>query len=167
MAHRRIVRSSGPRRKTTWIGAADQDSIAIATGASGIIGSFPFGGPATIVRVRGILNIQPQTAAADLSISGAFGACFVQNEAFAAGAASLPRPFDDSSGNAWFVHQFVSYRLEFLDATGVISPMGFRADIDSKAMRKVNENLTMVFMYESQSGAANVTAHMRMLVKVA
>ena len=67
----------------------------------------------------------------------------------------------------WYVWQAVSSRYEFHDATGSLMPFGIAYDIDSKAMRKAVENQTIVMMYESQSGAVNVTAHIRTLVKLA
>ena len=92
--------------------------------------------------------------------------CVVSDEAFVAGAAAIPRPFDDAFWNGWFVWQAVSVRFEFLDATGTIMPFGQQYTIDSKSMRKVGANETVVLMYESQSGAVNLTAHMRILLKL-
>ncbi len=117
----------------------------------------------TIVRTRGILSIRPQTFGADLAIGGAFGVCVVSDEAFAAGSGSIPRPFDDADWGGWLVWRSFEDFYEFGDSTGV-RRQAIQMEIDSKVMRKVTVNETIVFMCESQTGALNVAAHLRMLL---
>ncbi len=164
-------RGRGPRRVPTWIGSADQLYINLASGASGIQQSFDPGASGldkpTIVRVRGLFSVKLQTYAADLDVAGALGMCIVSNEAFTAGAASIPRPHDDSNWDGWFVWQAFSFRYEFNDATGSQFPASWDVQVDSKAMRKVTENETVVVMVENLAGAMASAFSFCMLVLLA
>ena len=170
MARRsRFTPRSGGRkaRQSLWIAPADQAFINVSAGASAIVGSFAPDDSnmmhPTVVRTRGEVTINPQTFGADLTLSGAFGVCIVSDEALAAGAASIPRPFDDAAWGGWYVWQSFAYRLEFNDATGLLLPAGVSYQVDSKAMRKVSANESVVLMCESQSGALQVAMHLRTL----
>ena len=160
------------RRKSTWIGPADQAYVGVNTGLSVIIQSFdPAAGSAltqpTIVRTRGLMSVKLQVYSADLDCAGALGMCIVSDEAFAAGAASIPRPFDDANWDGWFVWVPWVFRFSFDDATGTQFPASYQVEIDSKAMRKVSDNETVVVMAESQVGAVSVAANFRQLYKLA
>ncbi len=96
--------------------------MAVATNASTIIGSFDAATSGllkpTIVWTRGQVSIAPDVFSADVDIVGAFGIGIVSDQAFAAGAGSIPRPFTQSDWDGWFVWRSFSMRFEFADATG-------------------------------------------------
>ena len=162
-----LTRGGRKNRQTTWVAPADQNTVSVASGASVIIGSFAPDDAGmlhpTIVRVRGEVSIRPNSFGADVAISGAFGMAIVSDDAFAAGTASIPRPFDDAEWGGWFVWQSFSNHVESIDQTGVVFPGSISYQVDSKAMRKVGENETMVLMCESQSGAIEIAMHVRTL----
>ena len=161
--------SSGKRRQTTWVGPADQNYVAVATGAKTILASFD---PAaaglvkpTIVRNRGLLFVRPQVVTASLTLAGAWGIGVVTDRAFAAGAASIPGPFTDADWDGWMA--WGSWLQHWL----VVSQIGSLYDsiempIESKGMRKIADDETLVFMIESQSGAASVGMLCRTLFKL-
>jgi len=120
----------------------------------------------TIVRTRGIISIKLTSYAADLDFCGVLGMGIVSDEALAAGAASIPRPFDDADWPGWFVWEPFCSRFEFLDATGTKFPAALSWKFDSKAMRKVRVNETVVVMVESQSGAFETAVFFRQLYKL-
>ncbi len=91
----------------------------------------------------------------------------VSDQAFAAGAVSIPGPWSDPDWGGWFVWIPWSFRFEFVSGTGIQMPGSVQIPIDSKAMRKVQPNETLVVMLESQSAAVTVAASFRMLVKLA
>ena len=160
------VRSRAPKRKTVWVGTADQGAVSLASGGSAIVSSFDPSSfailKATIARVRGEINVFPQVTTADLSINGAYGLCVVSDEAFAAGAASIPRPFDDDDWAGWLVHGYFSNRVI---ASAVDNGLWITSKaIDSKAMRKVGPGETVVWMIESQGGAISVLFNARVLI---
>jgi len=159
----------GPRRQSTWIAPADQSYISVASGTSGIISFFD---PAaaglvapTVVRTRGAVSIRPSVFNADVAISGAFGAAIVTDQAFAAGAASLPRVFDDADWGGWFMWRSFAHHYEFHDPTGTLLG-SWDAEVDSKAMRKVTDNETIILMCESQTGGLQIAMPLRFLLKM-
>ena len=163
---------SGPKRVTSWVGPADQAFLSVATGAKVIISIFtlatsvPSLDRPTIVRTRGEVSVHPASAAADVSIVGAFGLAVVSTDAFAAGVASIPGPFDDADWEGWYVWRSFSFRYELLDATA--SLIFTRSwEVDSKAMRRLGTNTTCVAVAESQSGAFEISMPLRTLIKLA
>ncbi len=175
MAIRRVVRgfpvARGARRRTQWVGPADQQYVAVATTAKTLIGSFtpatavPSMNNPTVVRVRGEVSITPQAFSADVTIVGAYGVAIVSTDAFAAGAASVPGPFDDADWGGWLVWRSFSRIFEFADATGFFWG-SFEQEVDSKAMRKMGSNDTMVLVAESQLGAFFISMPLRFLMKL-
>ena len=145
---RRAFPSSRSSRLTQWIGLAIQGYQNVAGGGAILVASAPFSEPATIMRTRGMLSIGPQNSAADVEVVGAFGVGIVSTEAFNAGVASIPEPFTDADWGGWFVWQAFSFELLFDDATGVMTP-NWNIEINSKAMRKVGPNESVVFICES------------------
>ena len=101
---------------------------------------------------------------------GAFGVCVVNDDAFAAGVASIPGPFTDAASDLWFVHQFLYVRTEFHSAIG-IQEIGHELtwEIDSKAMRKVAPEQTIAFVIENghASFGAIGLANLRILTTLA
>ncbi len=158
------------RRVSTWVAPADQDTVSVASGASVIVASFDASGNGmlapTIVRSRGEVAVRNTAFGADVVIGGAFGICVVSDEAFAAGTASIPRPFDDADWGGWFVWQSFESLFSFDDATGNlgVNNTSLRYQVDSKAMRKVSDGETIVMMAESQTGALVIAMHIRMLL---
>jgi len=164
---RRTFPSRGNRRIPTWVGPADQSYVSVGSGLSVLIASFAPEDASivkpTVVRVRGQVSIKLNSYAADLDIAGAFGMCVVSDEAFVAGAASIPRPFDDADWDGWFVWRSFAAHYELLDATGAFLA-SYEFEVDSKAMRKVTSNETIVMMCESQTGAVQISMGLRTLL---
>jgi len=165
-----LTRNRGPKRQVTWFGPADQGHVAVATTTKVIIASID---PAasglekpTIVRTRGMIGVRPDSGvAADTAFVGAFGIGIVSDQAFAAGVASVPGPFDQGDWDGWFVWQSFQATWDFNSAVGV-EPLEVEYEIDSKAMRKVSDNETVVFVAESQAGAFDISVPLRMLFKL-
>ncbi len=141
--------------------------MSVASAGATILASFAFETPATIVRIRGMLSIELQTYAADLDIAGAVGMGIVSAEAFAAGVASVPEPFTDADWGGWMMWRSFAHRFEFVSNTGSFFPAEWTMEIDSKAMRKVDNNEVLIIVAESQSGAIAVASPLRVLIKLA
>ncbi len=143
MAH---ARRSGRPVDLSWIGtcggatsvdlAADTamtpQSLGVATG------SF------TVMRLRGHIYVQLDSGAVDERALLAFGIMPVSDDAFAAGAASMPSPSADLDAS-WMWHAFASV------SSGAFSSeqpqAGFmRIEIDGKAMRRLKSNETLALL---------------------
>ena len=159
------------RRKTTWIGPADQGFIAVANGTGVIISSFtpsttvPSLAQPTVVRTRGSVSIKPEAASADLEIVGAYGLCVVSSQALAAGVASVPTPWNEPGWDGWFVWRSFSLDFEFETSVG-FGRNALHQEVDSKAMRKVQANEAVVLVAESQAGGFEISMPLRMLMKL-
>ncbi len=120
----------------------------------------------TVVRTRGEVSIRPAVgAAADVGIVGAYGLAVVSTDAFAAGVASIPQPFQDADWGGWFVWRSFSINFEFVSAIGQ-GLSQHNQEVDSKAMRKVDTNETIVLIAESQAGAFDISMPLRLLFKL-
>ena len=97
---------------------------------------------------------------------GAFGMAIVTDAASAIGATAIPGPWTDSSWDGWFVWEPFGFRFESVTQVGVF--MASREIvIDSKAMRKLNDEETIVMMVESEAEDFRLGIGLRMLFKLA
>ncbi len=169
MAHRRGFTRGGSKRQVTWVGPADQGFVSVGTGAKVIVATFAAGTSfekPTVVRTRGAVAVEATSFGADLEFTGAYGLGVVSDQAVAAGVASIPGPWSDSDWDGWFVWRSFAARVEFSDATGILFPASLQHEVDSKSMRKVSDNETIVLVAESQAGAFSIAMHLRVLMKL-
>ncbi len=173
MAGRRIIRSHlavRPRTFKTWAGS-DATAHAFATVAASsavILSSLSILVDITILRTRGVLAVgSDQVAATEFQI-GAAGICVVTTAAFTAGIASLPTPVTENSWDGWLWYQSFAQRVVFGTAVGLEPQYVTSYQIDSKAMRKVGPDETIVCIAENASASAglSVTCPIRQLMKV-
>jgi len=171
VARPRRFPSRGPRRKTTWVGPADQGFTAVASNTKVLIASFDAAAQGlvspTLVRTRGVVSLKYGSYSADLDIVGAYGVAIVTDRAFAAGAASIPGPFTDAGWDGWAVWRSWSGHLEFQGGAAVTLLGSIQQEVDSKAMRKMTDDETLVLMAESQSGSVEISMPLRLLFKLA
>ncbi len=159
----------GPRRQTLWVGPADQQYTAVASGTKVLVASFDAaanGLPSpTLIRTRGGFSHKPTVTTANITYVGAWGVCVVTDLAFTAGAASIPGPFTDAGWDGWLA--WGSFAAELVVASGI---GGFLSSeemqVDSKGMRKITDFETVVFMAESETGALDVNMPFRLLFKL-
>ncbi len=157
------------KRQLQWVGSADQGYVAIAAGATVIQQSNATLVGSTIVRTRGGFSILPDTFEVDKNIIGAIGIGLVSDQAFAAGAASVPGPWTDQDWSGWLYWSPFQYHWDVTTDIGrlVVGVAGAGAEvIDSKAMRKVQANETVIVVVESQSSALQASVNFRMLLKL-
>ena len=159
--------SHGARRTTSWIGPAEQGYVSVATTGATLVASLSSSNldTGTIIRTRGQVSVGPQDVTADLAIVGAFGIGMVSTQAFGIGITAIPHPFRDADWDGWMVWRSFSYQFEFQDATGVNFP-AWDFEVDSKAMRKLEGDYTMVLVAESFTGAFVLSAPLRHLLKL-
>ncbi len=165
-----------PLRATAWdigIESGTNGSIQGISGAATTIlsgGVVPTVEGLTIVRIRGFIELRMSlvTAVGD-GFNGAIGIIQVDDRAFAAGAASVPRPFSDQADEGWMWHQFFSIHPESttLESNGSYS---MQIPIDTKAMRKFPQGHTLMGVIQTviETGTAviDIYAASRTLVKL-
>jgi len=170
MAHPR--RRSGfvaSKRQTTWVGPADQGYVAVASGAKVLVASFDPDSSSlkktTLIRTRGMMSVRPATLSTGIDLIGAWGLAVVSDQAFGIGITAIPGPFTNAGWDGWFA--WGSYSFSWDDATSVgraIASIQF--EVDSKGMRKVSDNETVVVVAEQQGGGATVSMPFRLLFKL-
>jgi len=174
MAHPRSnfrrVATRATKRQVTWVPPADQGYVAVAGSGATLIASFdPFASgfiKPTVVRTRGQVSVQLAAYSGDLSIVGAIGMGVVSDQAFGIGITAIPEPFDEAGWDGWFVWRSFSYRYEFHTAASSLKA-SWDFEVDSKAMRKISDNETIVIVAQSQSGAFEISTPLRLLFKIA
>ena len=179
MAHR-VGRSRVPARsarQTSWVsgpsGNLPISSVGTNLFATGLQAT---DSGLTLVRSRGELVLQMISAAAGLDGFSriAAGLCIVSENAFNAGAGSIPDPLVDIAWDGWLWFWtgslFSVFNKAITDDEGSASS-GIRIEIDSKAMRKFKNSdvCCAVLSNQNEVGTAVYEAKIsaRLLVKLA
>jgi len=158
------------RRETVWIGlsplvdTASAASVLVSSLSATALALRPF----TIVRTHIELMFDTDQAAASENQLGAIGLAVINAPAVVIGITAMPTPVTDLGSDLFFVHQAMVSHFEFGDLTGFNSQAGRRYTVDSKAMRKVNDDEDIAFTYEVSGGGggANLLSMGRMLLKL-
>ena len=158
-----------PPRSSVWIGI-NIENIAVGPGATVLVGVLNAAAlalrPFTVTRTRGIIQWQSDQAAASEYSFGALGCIVVSDQAVAAGVASIPEPLLNTDA-PFFVWEPFGDSFLFGDGTGFQGNALYTQPVDSKAMRKVQNNEDVAFTVENGSGfGAIFTMTARMLVKL-
>ncbi len=165
-----ILRAGVMRRETFWLGIG-HNSVALAASATAaltnstpadILAQRPF----TIVRT--IINwlAHSDQSAATENYVGNVGYSVVSEQAIAIGISAVPTPATDQGSDMFFLHQSWEGRFELVGAdvtTNLVS-----REVESKAMRKVEDGQDIAFAVEAGIGEAGVTIKTvgRMLIKL-
>ena len=115
MAHRRSTSfARGPRRKTMWIGSADETGWTSLAAATVILDQAFTGAqvsafaPFTIVRSVGQLAVKGDQFAADEQATMAMGGMVVREAARVGGVGNVPTPITEILDDGWFLYQIAS-----------------------------------------------------------
>jgi len=165
------VGSRGPRRLTAWVGVAPATTGQVAAGGTitnsanaTLLALRPF----TIVRTYLEVLIFSDQEIADESQVGAVAGAIVSDQVSAIGVTAVPTPVTDVGSDLFFFHQWMFNRFQFVTGTGFDGSTGTRYSIDSKAMRKVNDDQDIVFVVEFSGvgGGFSVITAGRFLIKL-
>ena len=127
--------------------------------------------PFTIIRTHLELFGSSDQAAASESFAFAVGLAVVSEQAAAIGVTAVPTPITDMESDMFFLHKVVMGDFVFASGSGFQdTPIGSGISIDSKAMRKVNNDQNVVLVLEGAiagfgEGCIGVVGG-RMLVKL-
>ena len=168
MAHRVVRVRGGSKRATEWFAAPAVSAFTSLAAATALIDTaFVFGDPVTVVRAVGMLVAQSDQVAGDEEPFGAIGLAVVTDQAFAIGVTAVPTPYTDGGSDAWFMHSYWATPVRAPTAVGV-NKVSSIYRFDSRAMRKVHADQTVILMMENGSSTHGVTFmyECRLLVKV-
>ena len=142
-------RSTGRRTDYTWQGGALGSSL--SSGGAFISSVFTAGTAATLMRSRGevVASIDGITDG-DKAIVGV-GLIVVTEEQLAAGATSVPDPITDFDAE-WVWHGFLLLMSQAIVAT-TDDTHNARLSIDSKAMRRMKQTMSLVFVATNVASA--------------
>ena len=157
MAHRSrsssFPRSAGPKRLTAWSGGTIVTGfVSLAATTAMVVDTLvPAVERQTIVRIRGLLSVKSDQTGGDEDAVGAFGIAVVEEPAATVGITALPTPTSDIGSDAWMYWTPFTYSVEFADATGFQVNAAQSLVVDSKAMRKVENNQRLVSVIQNIS----------------
>ena len=146
---------SGSRRSTSWLAINPASATLVSSGGTILhsldaetLAKRPF----TIIRTHLVLHLQSDQAAASEIQVGAFGMAVVSDQANAIGVTAVPTPITDLDSDLFFVHQALISNFLFASGVGFQEPAGQFLTVDSKAMRKVNDDQDVVSVVELATG---------------
>ncbi len=167
-----IQRGGSMRRQTLWVKIAETvttlgsaNTAVLFTGYSAdILALRPF----TIVRTHLFFAAGSDQQGADESWQTAIGMAIVTDEAAGVGVTAVPTAFLDASSDAFFLWAGLAGRFEFQSGVGVENLTLTMKDVDSKAMRKVEDGFDIATTIEasSLSNGVTVTKFGRQLIKL-
>jgi len=163
--------SGATRRQTAWLGFSPALSTLTTAGGT-IVYSLNAAAlaarPFTVVRTHMELYIISDQAAASEDQIGAFGWCVVSDQALAIGVTAVPTPITDLGSDLFFVHKIAMSSLLKDSTAGFAAVAGTPYTVDSKAMRKVNDDQDIVGVAEVAVAGNGIILFSagRMLVKL-
>ncbi len=167
-----IRRGGQKRRETVWVSIAETATTLATTGAAVLFAGLDAAGlalrPFTIVRTRLMHYVSSDQGAADENYLAAIGLCVVTEEALAVGITAVPSPMSASSSDAWLLWNAIGGRFEFASGVG-FNQTGRQENVDSKAMRKVEDGFDLALVIENGASPFEGTTTIkvgRMLVKL-
>ncbi len=165
-----IMRGGVMRRQTLWF-AGPHTSNALGAAATAVLTSTLNAAalalrPFTVVRTRGQWLCTSDQSAATEFFSGSLGFSVVSDQATAIGVTALPTPATDQGSDLFFVYESWTglFQLVGTDVQSEVTSKQY----DSKAMRKVDDDQTVVITAEAGliDQGLIVRNSFRMLVKL-
>ena len=167
-----ILRGGSMRRETLWVGIPLVNTT-LATGGNRALvragnAAFLALRPLTVIREHLHVSIQSDQVVATEDQQVAVGNCVVTDQAVAIGVTAVPNPAIDLGSDAWSLWAFLQASFLFHTASGSSPQFNTWKDIDSKAMRKVEEGFDFIEVVESEGTSDGLTISTvgRLLVKL-
>jgi len=122
--------------------------------------------PFTVVRTRGFLHCQSDQAAAPETFGVGLGMAVVSDQAVAIGVTAVPTPVTDKQSDLWYVYESLFGATIGNAFVGNMANRGVQKEIDSKAMRRVEEGQDLIVVVENEIAGCVVTYTGRFLIKL-
>ncbi len=168
-----IVRDGRKRRETLWFGIGENSMTLAAANSQAFTNSVQVAGllalrPFTVVRIHWNWFLKSDQTGALEDYQTALGVAVVSDQAAIIGITAVPTPFLDLNSDLWMLHAVQAGSFIFISGVGVDPQGGVVKQLESKAMRKVEDGQDMIFVGEN-SGVSNGTTSLtagRMLLKL-
>ena len=165
-----FVNRGGLRRETLWL-AGTYASTTIAASTAVIVSSLNAAAlalrPFTVVRARGLLMLESDQIAAAERLRCAYGVAVVSDQASAIGVTAVPTPTTDDGSDLWFLYQTIAHSVQVTAGQLAVGPAYHQVEMDSKAMRKVEDGMDIVTVVEQGAAVgAILTNYIRLLIKL-
>jgi hypothetical protein len=109
----------------------------------------------TLIRHRGLFHVQSDQIASNENPFGAYGICIVSDQALAIGVTAVPTPYTDADSDLWIVHGYWGAPVKVATAVG-FNDISQRYPFDSKAMRKLSPDETMILVVENGEASGGI-----------
>ena len=120
-----------------------------------------------MVRTHLVVHITSDQIGADEQQFAAVGFCVVSDQAAAIGVTAVPTPVTDQGSDLWYFHQWAIAEFAFVTGVGFDANAGMTYHFDSKAMRKVNDDESVLLITELSAlgQGLSITTVGRFLIK--
>ena len=143
----------GSRRETSWnfitptaTVITGGGSALVVSGNAALLAKRPF----TIIRTHIYWSLESDQVVATENYQAAIGMAVVSDQASAIGVTAVPTPITDQGSDLFYLHSWGSGSFLFQSAIGVEAQFkGYEEHIDSKAMRKMNDDQDLVLTVEA------------------
>ena len=158
-------------RKSFWFAGSFSETTLAGPGSTNLVQELNAAAlalrPFTIIRTRGFWSIRGDQETVDELQEAAFGCIIVSDQAAAVGITAVPTPATES-GSSWYVFDTAVGFFRVVTATGAQENQNRLMQIDSKAMRKVEEGQTAISVLENGPNSLGVTYNVfhRVLIKL-
>ncbi len=159
------------QRQTRWVAIAPTNTNLAAISTAVLFGGFSSDilaqRPFTIVRNHVFFRVSSDQSATPELYLAAIGFAVVTSQALAIGVTAVPTPFTDQVSDAFFVWGQLGGTIDVATAVGK-TELGKDMQIDSKAMRKVDDGFDVAISVETApiGEGADVVKSGRMLIKL-
>jgi len=164
-----ILRSGVRRRETLWIDLPLTQTTMTAAGGT-IIYSLSTAAkafrPYTVIRTHVSMLVQSDQEAAGENYQAAYGECIVSDQASAIGVTAVPTPLTDLSSDLWFAWKSLMGLQLVTPSSGGITGVFAAGELDSRAMRKVEEGQDSLGVAEAGLLGVVLTTVGRQLLKM-
>ncbi len=165
-----VLRGGRQRRESLWLAIGETSTALAAANTAALVATLNAAAlalvPFTVVRTRLAWSMRSDQSAATEVQEVGIGMSVVSTQATAVGVTAVPTPFTDLDSDLFYLHEI--WLSTFLVVTGAgFFDYGSR-NIDSKAMRKVEDGQDIILTLENggaSSGSTSLTAG-RFLIKL-
>ncbi len=157
-----VLRGGRNIRSTIWGGLAEVETTIVGPNGAALVNVTGAGllalRPFTAVRFRGYWHLRSDQTGAAEDFQAAWSSCVVSDQAVAIGITAVPTGFTDKDSDLFYMYDVLAGAFVFVSGTGFQPIGGLTKDVDSKAMRKVEEGSQLIWTLEASGLSNGITA---------